>query len=202
MRRCRWWLSANGYLIRIIVIKWAGGLSTLALDARRARASFDACSVAGGRMAMLRRCVERRLLWWLSANGYIIKAIVLKWARDGVADRRARAKAIALKWARVCFHVWLSVWRLLRLATLRCRRLWFRSNCRLLKVILWSWPGRLPDQRTGWNCGYEPTTAWDCYDVPTPAFQDLPTPTMVLSPYFRIESFSNGNVSIIPVFHV
>ena len=173
LRRCRWWLSANGWIMRILLIKWAGGLSTLAIDARRARAIVVAWSVAGGRKAMCRR---RRWLWWLSANGHNIKA-------NG-------------------FHGWLSVWRLLRLATLRCRRLWFRSNCRLLKVILWSWLGRLPDQRTGWNCGYEPTTAWDCHDVPTPAFQDLPTPTMVLSPYFRIESFSNGNVSIIPVFHV
>ena len=25
VRRCRWWLSVNGYLIRAIVIKWAGG---------------------------------------------------------------------------------------------------------------------------------------------------------------------------------
>ena len=51
------------------MIKWAGGLSTLAIDARRARASFD----AWWPRAMLRRRVERRFRSWQSHNGYLIK---------------------------------------------------------------------------------------------------------------------------------
>ena len=166
VRRCRWWLSANGYLIRAIVIKWARGLSTLAIDARRARASFDVWLP----QAMLRRRVERRFRSWQSHNGYLIKAIVLWWARDCFDARRARAKAIDARRARVCFDAWLCVWRL-RIRVESRRQSWCRYYARVLQVILRSWPGRLPDFRYGWYCGYGPTTAWGCGDEPTSPWQ-------------------------------
>ena len=87
---------------------------------------------------------ERRLTAWLSWHGYLLKLACRMWWG-----------ACLLK---ACFIVWSFPLTLrdLQLAGFRERRRMVMQEVdrSLAQAILWIWPGRQPNMRDGWNCGY------------------------------------------------
>ena len=87
---------------------------------------------------------ERRLTAWLSWHGYLLKLAYRMWWG-----------ACLLK---ACVIVWSLPLKLreLQLVLFRERRrmLMHEVDRSLAHAILWLWPGRQPNMRDGWNCGY------------------------------------------------